>query len=67
MDEIEMLKYMIDLYDKKMKELLPKDEYHEFTVSVSREAVRHELDGMADGDFKRFCLDNFDKITEVSE
>ena len=23
--------------------------------------------GMADGDFKRFCLENFDKITEVSE
>lgn len=67
MNEIEMLRYMIDLYDKKLKELLPEDEYHEFTVNAAKEAFKHELDGMADGDFKRFCLDNFDKITEVEE
>ena len=43
MNEKEMLEYIIDIYNKKLKELLPEDEYHEFTINVAKEAFKHEL------------------------
>lgn len=55
--------YIIDIYEKKLKELMGEDEYHKFIIAVSKDGFREEIEGMADSEFKDFCLKNFDMIT----
>ena len=55
--------YIMNRLEQKLMELMGKEEYGKFSTEVAKEAFRIELNGMADGDFKDFCLDNFDKIT----
>lgn len=64
----ESLKYMMNRMDEKLRELMTKEEYVEFSSQIAKESFRIELENMADGDFKDFCLGNFDAITgEVDE
>jgi len=64
----ESLKFMMNRMDEKLRELMTKEEYTEFSRQIAKESFRIELESMADGDFKDFCLENFDTITgEVDE
>lgn len=56
--------YVLNAYEKKLKELMGENDYHEFAKEVAKEGFKEEINGMADSDFKNFCLENFDKITE---
>lgn len=56
--------YVMNEYEKKLKELMGEKEFEDFVTNVAKEAFREEIKGMADGAFKDFCLENFDKITE---
>lgn len=58
----ETLKIMIGLYENKLKELMTKKEFDAFVAHVAKEAFRKEIEGMADCDFKEFCLIYFNKI-----
>ena len=51
MNEKEMLRYKVNLYAEKLKELLTENEYNEFVVNVAKETIKHELEETADSDF----------------
>lgn len=50
-------------HEEKLKETLTAKEYEEYSAETSKELFREDLDGMADGDFKDFCIKHFDEIT----
>lgn len=56
--------YIIKLYEKKLEELMAKDEYEKFTVEVANSLILKEVNGMANSEFKQFCLQHFDEITK---
>lgn len=56
--------YVISAYEKKLKELMNREEFLEFVKSVAKDGFKEEVEGMVDSDFKNFCLENFNKITE---
>lgn len=39
--------------------------YHIFSTKIATDAFRQEIDEMEDSDFKKFLLENFDKITDL--
>lgn len=55
--------FLLREYEKKLTEYMPWDEYKEFASEVAKRAFRVEIEDMPDGDFKDFCLENFDFIT----
>lgn len=62
MNEQSML-YVMSEMEKKLKELMPPDEYAAFSVKLAKETFMKEVDGMAECEFKEFIIDNFDTIT----
>jgi hypothetical protein len=50
--------------EEKLIELMGQEAYTEFAVKIAREGFRKEVEGMADGDFKNFVIENFDKIIQ---
>lgn len=63
MNEAQLI-LVLKKYEEKLMSLLTKEEYMEFAKSVARETFRAEIEGMKDGDFKTFCLENFGEITK---
>jgi len=61
---MEFKDYLLKKMEEKLIELMGKEAYTEFSVQIAREGFRKEVDGMADGDFKNFVIENFDKITQ---
>ena len=62
--DYEAMKRTALLYEEKLKELMTQVEFKTFSTEVAKKVFRAEIEGMKDGDFKDFCIDNFDKITE---
>ena len=60
--DFEALKKTALLYEEKLKELMTQVEFKTFSTEVAKKVFKAEIEGMADGDFKKFCQDNFDKI-----
>ena len=56
--------YVIRRFEEKLKKLMPEKEYKEFVTEVAREGFKKSIEGMADSDFKKFCLANMEKITQ---
>lgn len=56
-----------NMYEKKLMELMGEEEFAAFSRKVAKEMFRIELDGMAPGEFKDFCIDNFGMITMEDE
>ena len=54
---------LLKMMEEKMIELMGYDAYSEWSKQAAKELFRLEIDNMEDSDFKRFCEDNFDKIT----
>lgn len=59
----ESLMHIIKRMDKKLKEYMTPEEHEAFSTEVAKEAFKVEVEEMAEGDFKDFCLANFDLIT----
>lgn len=64
MTDEKMLMFMLKKYEQKLKEYMTEAEFATFVINIAKEAFKQELDRMEDSDFKKFCLDNFEKITE---
>lgn len=58
-----ILLFMLKALSNKLKEFMSPAEFAAFSAQVARDAFREEVEGMADGEFKDFILQNFDKIT----
>ena len=58
----DLLKFSQENYAK-LIELMGKDAFFEFSIQIAKELFADSIMGMADSDFKEFCLDNFDAIT----
>ena len=57
-----VLAYVLDRYDKKLKSLLPEEEYVQFCDECAKEVFKVTIEGMDDGDFKDFVLEHFEEI-----
>lgn len=55
---------VVEEYEAKLVELMGKEEYLSFAREVGKKAIKAEFEAMEDSDFKRFCLEHFDEITE---
>lgn len=51
--------------DEKLKEIMTAKDYAEWKTEVGKELFRRQVEDMEDGDFKNFCLENWDKITVI--
>ena len=58
-----VLLFMLKAFESKLKEFMSPADFRAFSAQVARDAFRAGVEGMADGEFKTFILDNFDKIT----
>lgn len=56
--------YVMKAMESKLIELMGREAYAKFAAEIAREGFRKEVEGMADGDFKNFIMDNFDNITK---
>lgn len=63
----EFYMYVIKEYERKLKEYMSEDEYTRFSIWVSKNGFRQEVENMEDGEFKNFILENFDTITNEGE
>lgn len=62
-EEIDQILKTCKAYEAKLIELMGKDEFFAFSIQIAKELFADSIMGMADSDFKEFCLDNFDVIT----
>lgn len=61
--DFEAMKLTARLYEAKLKELMTQVEFKTFSTEVAKKVFKNGVQNMPNGDFKNFCLDNFDKIT----
>ena len=64
-NDVDMYIYIIKRYEEKLKQLMPPKDYREFVDQVSRENFLRDIMSFEDEDFKKFCLDNIEAITEI--
>lgn len=67
MNIVGQLRFCCMEYEKKLKELMGDEEFEKFSIDIARHGFLKEVIGMADGDFKNFCLENFTKIVGMEE
>lgn len=64
MNEAEQLRFIAMEQEKKLKELMGEEAYTAFAVEVARAGFRKDIEAMPDGEFKTFCLEHFDEVTQ---
>jgi hypothetical protein len=62
-EEIDQILKTCEFYEAKLIELMGEDAFFKFSTQIAKELFADSIMGMADSDFKNFCLDNFDAIT----
>lgn len=55
--------FVMKKMEEKLIELMGHEAYAEFSTKIAKEGFRAEIEGMAEGEFKDFCIENFDDIT----
>jgi len=55
---------MLRMYDEKLKELMPEDEYRTFVAEVAKAAFRAEVANMPESEFKDLCLEQMEAILD---
>ena len=50
--------------DDKLKELMSAKDYQEWVAEEAKKLFKEEIDMMEDSDFKTFCEENFDIVTD---
>lgn len=48
--------------EKKLQEIMSFKDFTEWSSNVAKRMFKEEVNGMADGEFKDFVLENFDEI-----
>lgn len=61
--ENEMLKIVCNEYEKKLSELMGKEEFLKFTSKIGKTLILAEIQSMPDGDFKDLCIKTFSAVT----
>ena len=54
--------YIIKRMEEKLLEYMTKEEYDKFSDEIALGAFQYYVDTLEDGEFKRFCEENFDEI-----
>ena len=57
---------MAKAYEGKLKETMTAKDYLEFVTARAKERIKSDIENMEDGEFKTFCEENFDIITDES-
>ena len=55
---------MVMDYETKIKELMTAKDYEKWVTDRAKDMFKKEVNGMEDGDFKDFCLENMSVILE---
>ena len=50
-------------YEKKLHEVMGDYEFKKFASGIAKQAFKIDVEDLPDGDFKKFALKNFDRIT----
>lgn len=56
--------YAMKKMEEKLIELMGQEAYAEFSTEIARKGFRAEIEEMAEGEFKNFCIEYFDDITK---
>lgn len=59
--------HVIRQYENKLREILSPEDFGDFVVKCARESFKIEIEEMEAGEFRDFCLDNFDGIVGLRE
>lgn len=54
------------VYDRKLQEVMTAKDYLEWSTEKAKEKFKRDIENMEDGEFKTFCEENFDIITDES-
>jgi len=54
---------LLKIYEKKLKEYMPEEEFYRFSVDTAKYLFEKEVNEMADSEFKQFIKDHFDEVT----
>ena len=57
------LQRVVKLYEKKLRELMPEDEYRQFVESVAKMVFAAEIMESPNEDLKELVFENWDAIT----
>ena len=61
--EYESMRECCMAYEKELRKLMGEDAFLKFSAKVARQIFKNEIKRMPDGDFKDFCMENFERIT----
>lgn len=50
--------------EAKMKEIMTAKDFEEWSTQEAKKMFKREIEMMEDSDYKQFCIDNFEAITE---
>lgn len=64
MSEERYMIHCLNEYEKKLKEFMSEEEYTKFAIKVVKDGFKKEVLSMPEGDFKNFCIENFESITK---
>lgn len=67
LDENRMLHDICMEYEKKMIEVMGKEAFYNYATQLSKDLWRRHVEQLPDSEFKRFSLENFDRITAEVE
>ncbi len=51
-------------YDDKLKEVMTAKDYEKWTTETGKKLFKEDIEMMEDGDFKEFCKEHYDEVTE---
>lgn len=63
MTDLEMLRRVCLAYEDELKKRMSSDEFKSFSANIAKTLLAEDVIGMADGEFKETCLNNFKALT----
>lgn len=54
-------------YEKKLIELMGRKAFEQFSIELAKDLFFESINDIENLDFRNFCLDNFENITNVSD
>ena len=67
LDEHRMLHDICTEYEKKMIEVMGKQAFYNYATQLSKDLWRRHVEQLPDSEFKKFSLENFDRIAAEVE
>lgn len=57
----------LKLYEKKLQEIMSKEEFEAFSTEVAKKVFRQSVEELHNEEFKQFVFDNWDYITGADD